>query len=204
MKAGILGIVKPDVATYHPALRVTQLQVLVSFNEQFRDEQRGYLFDVVDGQVKDGSLRPNQIFAVSLPHSMLSEERARRVVDVVEQRLLTPRGLRTLSPDDPRYRGRYVGDVFSRDTAYHQGSVWPWLIGSFFSAWLKVHGRSPATVGRVSEWLREFETHFGEAGLGQISEIFDADAPHQPRGCIAQAWSVAMLLQLAIDVLRGQ
>ncbi|MBI2819163.1 MAG: glycogen debranching enzyme family protein [Acidobacteria bacterium] len=175
-------------------------QALESFNREFWFSQGGYLFDVVDGEDKDDSLRPNQILAVSLRYSMLPKERARSVVEAVERRLLTPRGLRTLSPEDPRYRARYLGGVYGRDTAYHQGTVWPWLIGPFFTAWLKVNGRSPKNVARVRAWLTQFEDHLGEAGIGTVSEIFDADAPHHPRGCVAQAWSVAMLLQLAADI----
>lgn len=175
-------------------------QALDSFNREFWFSQGGYLFDVVDGEAKDESLRPNQILAVSLHYSMLAKKRAKSVVETVERRLLTPRGLRTLAPDNPAYRGSYLGDAYGRDTAYHQGTVWPWLIGPFFAAWLKVNGRSPKTVARVQAWLREFEDHLDEAGIGQVSEIFDADAPHHPRGCVAQAWSVAMLLQLAADI----
>jgi predicted glycogen debranching enzyme len=171
-----------------------------SFNELFWNSASGSLYDVVDGDIRDASLRPNQIFAVSLPYSMLNADRAKAVVDTVQRELLTPRGLRTLDIQDPRYRGKYIGDPMSRDTAYHQGTVWSWLIGPFFTAWRKVHG--PDTKAKA--WLAEFETHLTEAGLGQVSEIFDGDPPFAPRGCIAQAWSVAELLRVAISIQEGE
>jgi predicted glycogen debranching enzyme len=174
-----------------------------SFNELFWNEDTGCLFDVVDGETRDASVRPNQIFAVSLPHSMLSGERVRRVVEVVERDLLTPFGLRSLAPGDPRYCGRYAGDSSSRDGAYHQGTVWAWLMGPFITAYVKAHGASEEARGRAEGWLANFDAHLSEAGLGHVSEIFDGDAPHTPRGCIAQAWSVAELLRAGFeDVYR--
>jgi predicted glycogen debranching enzyme len=161
-----------------------------AFTNTFWNDAAGCLFDVVDGERGDGSIRPNQIFAVSLFHSMLSPERAKLVVDVVERQLLTPYGLRTLSPSDPQYRGRFDGGPDSRDSAYHQGTVWPWLIGPYVSAYLRVNGR-PA-FGCLDE-LRSFADN---EGLGQIPEVFDGDRPHRPGGCIAQAWSVAELLRV--------
>lgn len=171
----------------------------VSFNQSFWNEDAGCLYDVVDGDQRDASIRPNQIFATSLKHSMLSQERARRVVEVVERDLLTPCGLRSLSPHDPKYRGRYEGDSLSRDGAYHQGTVWGWLIGPFITAYIKAHEGSEEARERARMWLAAFHSHLSEAGLGQISEIFDGDAPHTPRGCIAQAWSVAELLRAAVE-----
>jgi predicted glycogen debranching enzyme len=171
----------------------------VSFNELFWNEDEGCLYDVVDGDDRDASVRPNQIFAASLKHSMLSEERARRVVEVVERDLLTPYGLRSLSPHDPKYRGRYEGDSLSRDGAYHQGTVWGWLMGPFITAYIKTHEGGEEARERARVWLAAFHSHLSEAGLGQISEIFDGDAPHTPRGCIAQAWSVAELLRAALE-----
>ncbi len=170
-----------------------------AFNESFWNDNDDCLYDVVNGDVYDGSIRPNQIFAVSLEYSMLDSRRARAVVDRVERDLLTPYGLRSLSPHDPRYRGRYEHDVRSRDTAYHQGTVWPWLMGPFLRAYRRVYGDNRSTQARVSEWLENFRVHLREAGLGQISEIFDGDSPHFPRGCIAQAWSVAELLRCAVE-----
>jgi glycogen debranching enzyme len=122
------------------------------------------------------------------------------VVATVERELLTPYGLRSLSPRDPQYRGRYEGDSLSRDGAYHQGTVWAWLIGPFISAFLKVNGRDGRA--RAAEMLKSFHDHLGESGLGQVSEIFDGDPPHTPRGCIAQAWSVAELLRVTAELRR--
>ena len=169
-----------------------------SFNAAFWYGDGGYLYDVIDGERRDGSLRPNQILAVSLSHSILDSSRARAVVDAVERELLTPHGLRSLAPSDPAYRGRYVGDAATRDMAYHQGTVWPWLAGPFFTAWLKVHATNEGSCKTVKAWLAQFEEHLTEAGLGQVSEIFDGDPPFEPRGCIAQAWSVAELLRVAV------
>jgi glycogen debranching enzyme len=166
-----------------------------SFNRIFWNSDVRCLYDVVDGGLSDGSIRPNQIFAVSLHYSMLSAERARAVVETIERELLTPVGLRTLSTKDPQYRGRYEGDQYSRDSAYHQGTVWPWLLGPFISAYVKVNGGSAQSRFHAHDLLRGIEQHLTEAGLGQISEIFDGDAPHLPRGCFAQAWSVAEVLR---------
>jgi len=170
-----------------------------NFNRLFWNAEAECLFDVVAENARDASIRPNQIFAVSLHHSMLDPERARKVVAVVERELLTPRGLRTLSPRDPRYCGNYVGGPVERDGAYHQGTVWPWLIGPFVSAYLKVHGASPTTRATIRRLFRGFDEHLREAGIGQVSEIFDGDPPHAPRGAIAQAWSVAELLRIAAE-----
>jgi len=171
-----------------------------SFNELFWNEAAGCLYDVVNGDDRDASIRPNQTFAVSLANSMVSKQRAKSILRVVEHNLLTPRGLRTLSPNDPRYIGRYEGDSRSRDGAYHQGTVWPWLMGPYITAYVKVFGEK---VGRqvAEEWLGNFQEHFNEACLGQVSEIFDADAPHTPRGCVAQAWSVAELLRATVEAV---
>ena len=165
-----------------------------TFNRVFWNKDARCLYDVVNGGPLDGSIRPNQIFAVSLHHSMLSPERARAVVETVEKELLTPVGLRTLSPADPRYRATYEGNQYSRDSAYHQGTVWPWLLGPFVSAYVRVNEGTEQSRARAHDLLRGIEQHLSEAGLGQISEIFDADRPHHPRGCFAQAWSVAELL----------
>jgi predicted glycogen debranching enzyme len=169
-----------------------------SFNAAFWYGDGGYLYDVIDGERRDASSRPNQILAVSLSHSMLDSARAQAVVEAVERELLTPRGLRSLAPSDPRYRGRYVGDAATRDMTYHQGTVWPWLAGPFFTAWLKVHGTDEGSRKTVKAWLAQFEEHLNQAGLGQVSEIFDGDAPFEARGCIAQAWSVGELLRVAV------
>jgi predicted glycogen debranching enzyme len=173
-----------------------------SFNEKFWNESSRCLFDVLrDDETTDAAIRPNQIFAVSLPYSMLQPERARAIVNVVERELLTPYGLRSLAPTHPDYRGRYEGDALSRDGAYHQGTVWAWLIGPFITAYLKVQSRTPESIAQAKEWLRAFRAHLRDAGLGQISEIFDGDPPHTPRGCIAQAWSVAEVLRCEVEEL---
>ena len=170
-----------------------------SFNRQFWDEELGCLYDVVDGEERDGSIRPNQIIAASLAHSMLSGERARRVVEVVERELLTPYGLRSLARSDPRYRGRYEGGPEERDGVYHQGTVWAWLMGPFITAYVKAHGRSLESRRQAAAWLAPLGEHLRDAGLGHVSEIFDGDEPHTARGCIAQAWSVAEVLRAAAE-----
>jgi len=175
-----------------------------SFNHLFWNDAAGCLYDVVNGEERDQAIRPNQIFAVSLSHSMVSQERAKSILQVVERELLTPRGLRTLSPKDPNYIGRYEGDPRKRDGAYHQGTVWPWLMGAYLTAHARIFGQQ---AGRTfaAQWLDNFAEHLREAGLGQVSEIFDGDAPHSPRGCIAQAWSVAELLRPLIeDVCKSE
>ncbi len=167
-----------------------------SFNAVFWNDAENCLYDVVINGTRDGSVRPNQIFAVSLTHSMLSIGRAKQVVDKVEADLLTPVGLRSLSQRDPAYCPIYTGSPRDRDAAYHQGTVWAWPIGAFIDAFRRVHPNGNQTEKRVSEILKGFERHLSDAGLGQISEIFDADPPHLPRGCFAQAWSVSEVLRV--------
>jgi predicted glycogen debranching enzyme len=163
------------------------------FNQRFWCQERGYLYDVVDGENGDDiSCRPNQIFALSLPNPILDKSRWQAVMDVVTRDLLTPVGLRSLSPSDPRYKSRYDGDLRSRDAAYHQGSVWGWLIGPYIDAWLKLH---PGQNSEARQFLSGFPLHIGESCVGSISEIFDGEEPHVPRACIAQAWSVAEVLR---------
>jgi predicted glycogen debranching enzyme len=174
-----------------------------TFNRIFWNEEAGCLYDVTNGGPPDPSIRPNQIIAVSLTHSMLPSDRAAAVVDVVERELLTPYGLRSLSPVDPRFAARYEGNSSKRDSVYHQGTVWPWLIGPFVTAYVKVNGKSDAVRQRALEFLRPLHVHLSEAGLGQISEITDATPPFTPRGCFAQAWSVAEILRaLCEDVYQ--
>ena len=167
-----------------------------SFNQRFWFAQGGYLFDVVDcnGQsgTTDASCRPNQIFAISLDCPVLERERWKSVITVAKEKLLTPVGLRSLSPDHPDYKPIYSGDLRSRDGAYHQGTVWAWLMGPFIDAWLKVH---PNKKQYARRFLERFPAHFDEAGIGTISEVFDAREPHHPGGCVAQAWSVAEVLR---------
>ncbi len=174
-----------------------------SFNRLFWNEKLGCLYDVVNGGPPDPSIRPNQIFAVSLSHGMLPSDRAGSVVEKVEEHLLTPFGLRSLAPNDPQYLGRYTGVSTERDGAYHQGTVWSWLLGPFITAYIKVHGGSEEARRQAQAWLSPLESHLAEAGLGHISEIFEGDAPHRPCGCIAQAWSVAEILRVYIEEVRG-
>jgi predicted glycogen debranching enzyme len=170
-----------------------------SFNHQFWNGDIGCLYDVIDGENRDASLRPNQIFAISFQHPILDADKAQRVFEVVEDELLTPFGLRSLSPNDPQYHGYYRGDMLSRDSVYHEGTVWPWLMGPFISAYFKIHGNTKTSRKLARKWLAGFCTHLRTSGLGQISEVFDGDAPHRPGGCIAQAWSVAELLRVMIE-----
>jgi predicted glycogen debranching enzyme len=174
------------------------------FLQVFWNEAEGCLYDAVSDDGPDGAIRPNQIFAISLPHSLLPEDKALRVLEVVEWELLTPYGLRTLSRRDSRYRGHYGGDALSRDSAYHQGTVWPWLLGPFLTAYVKVHGGTPEARERADRFLEPLRAHLWQAGLGQISEVFDGDPPHHPGGCIAQAWSVAEVLRTYIEDAKGQ
>jgi predicted glycogen debranching enzyme len=178
-----------------------------SFRDRFWNEAGGCLFDVIDADGRPGavdpSFRPNQIFAVGgLPLPLLDGEQARRVVDAVESRLLTPLGLRSLAPGEPGYVGRYAGGVRERDGAYHQGTVWPWLIGPFVEAWVRVRGGTAEAKREARRrFLEPLRRHLDAAGLGHVSEIADADSPHAPRGCPFQAWSVGELLRLEHVVL---
>lgn len=170
-----------------------------SFVGRFYYGDGGYLYDVIgpDG-VPDTALRPNQLLALALPYPLLDGAPARSVLEAVTRELLTPVGLRSLSPRDPLYRGRYAGGPSDRDAAYHQGTVWPWWLGPYVVALVRVTGDR----GRARRLLAPFRGHLLEAGLGTVSEIFDGDPPHRPRGCIAQAWSVGVLLE-AWEFLGG-
>ncbi|HKQ46951.1 MAG TPA: amylo-alpha-1,6-glucosidase [Phycisphaerae bacterium] len=177
-----------------------------SFNGKFWNAASGCLYDVVDvnGQADaaDVSIRPNQLLAISLTHPILDEEKWSPVVGVCERLLWTPLGLRSLAPTDPAYRGRYAGGVAARDQAYHQGTVWPWLFGPFVTAYVRAHGGTAQAVSSARTMLDGLIHHFGEAGIGSVSEVADADAPHAPGGCPWQAWSVAEPLRaLCEDVL---
>jgi predicted glycogen debranching enzyme len=164
-----------------------------SFNDRFWYEEGSYLYDVIDGESGDDTAnRPNQVFAISLDHPVLERDYWKPVINAVQAHLLTPVGLRSLAPKHTDYKSQYFGDLRTRDAAYHQGTVWGWLIGPFIEAWLKVHPNEKRTA---RTFLAGFDDHLSEACIGQISEIFDADAPHTPRGCVAQAWSVAEVLR---------
>ena len=169
-------------------------QAHASFNHRFWYEQGGYLYDVVDaeGGGDDAQCRPNQVIAISLDHPVLDESRWPAVMNVVTERLLTPVGLRSLAPGSPDFKAKYYGDLRSRDAAYHQGTVWGWLIGPYVDAWLKLH---PEDKAEARKFLKGFDPHFNEQCIGSISEVFDAEPPYTPRGCIAQAWSVAEVLR---------
>lgn len=166
--------------------------------ERFWNREKGCCFDVLDGPEgkDDAALRPNQLFAVSLPESPLTPEQQRSVVEVCGRFLLTSHGLRSLAPDEPQYQGHYGGDRERRDSAYHQGTVWGWLIGPFVLAHLRVFN----DPDRAREFLEPMAYHLRTEGLGSISEIFDGDAPYHPRGCIAQAWSVAEVLRTWLEI----
>ncbi len=164
------------------------------FGEIFWNEPGGYLYDCIDGEERDASLRPNQLLALSLPFPLIEGERAESVLRIVEEKLLTPVGLRTLAPDDPRYRPRYEGSPAERDGAYHQGTVWPWLLGPYLTALIRVRGE--AGKERVRAILEAFTPHLWDAGLGTVGEVYDGDPPHLPRGCFAQAWSVGEVLRV--------
>ena len=171
-----------------------------SFNRRFWNNDRGYLYDVVDGESgDDDALRPNQVFAISMPHPVLREDRWEPVLTHVERKLLTPFGLRSLSPDHPDYEPVYFGDLRARDAAYHQGTVWGWLIGPYVDAWLKVH---PGTLGAARALLHGLTHHLDDFCIGTLAEIFDGEEPHRPRGCVAQAWTVAEVLRCWVRTER--
>ncbi|MCD6351934.1 MAG: glycogen debranching enzyme family protein [Armatimonadetes bacterium] len=174
-------------------------QVKAAFLQTFWDAQRGYLADCALPDGLDESLRPNQVIALSLPYKIVEDEIAGRCLDVVEEHLLTPYGLRTLAPGAPGYAPVYTGGPDQRDAAYHQGTVWPWLIGPYVRARMKLLGTSEVTRRWARDLLQPLIAHLDDACLGQISEIFDAEQPQQPRGCFAQAWSVAEVLRLWIE-----
>jgi predicted glycogen debranching enzyme len=168
-------------------------QAYYSFNRRFWYDEGGYLYDVIDGpHGNDSACRPNQILAISLHHPILDPSRWEAVINIVHQHLLTPVGLRSLSPGQPDYKSKYFGDLRDRDAAYHQGTVWPWLIGPFIDAWLCQY---PDDRAKARSFLEGFIPHLGEGCLGTVSEIFDAEPPYTLRGCVAQAWSVAELLR---------
>jgi predicted glycogen debranching enzyme len=187
--------------------RDTLAEGLRSFNDRFWYATGGYLYDVIDADHEpgrtDSTLRPNQILAVGgLPYAVLDERLAPKVVEKIESRLWTPVGLRTLPQDDPRYAPYYAGDVRSRDGSYHQGTVWPWLLGPFIEAWVRVRGNTPAARREArARFFDPLRDHVWQSGLGHVSEIADAEPPHTPRGCPFQAWSVGEALRLDLDVL---
>jgi predicted glycogen debranching enzyme len=170
-------------------------QARKSFEEKFWYSEGSYLYDTLDETgCPDATLRPNQIFALSLPFHLIEGEKAKAVMDIIQDKLYTPVGLRSISPDDPRYKGHYGGDAFARDSSYHQGPVWSWLLGSFVEAGMKTYGG--AFKSQAVSCIDRFIYHLSEGCIGTVSEIFDGDAPHHPRGCVAQAWGVAEILRV--------
>ncbi len=187
-----------EAQTYRDRARHTKNR----FEPAFWNHDRGCLFDVIDGEVVDPAIRPNQLFALSLPFPLLSDDGARSVLEVVERELLTPVGLRSLARGEPGYSARYEGNAAQRDAAYHQGTVWSYLIGPYITALVRYRGEAGRVEGmHILDGLVE---HLSEAGLGMISEIFDAEAPHTPRGCFAQAWSVGEVLRTYYEDLSGE
>jgi len=180
-----------------------------TFAERFWNAERSCLYDVIDVDHRSGDsddrVRPNQIFAVGgLPLALLEGERAARVVAVVDQHLLTPLGLRSLAPGESGYASRYEGDSSSRDAVYHQGTVWPWLMGSFVDAWLRVRRNTDAACAEArARFIEPLISHLDEAGLGHVSEIADAEPPFTPRGCPFQAWSLGELLRIDRAILAS-
>ena len=170
------------------------------FRKEFWYEEGGYLYDYVNGEIRDTSIRPNQILALSLPYPLLEGRQAKKVLETVTDKLYTPFGLRSLAPDDPHYRPVYSGNGLERDSAYHQGTVWAWLLGPWLTALVRVNGQEGKATAQ--NYFKEIMPHLEDAGIGSVSEIFDADWPHAPRGCIAQAWSVAEILRAYIEDLQ--
>lgn len=175
-------------------------KVKTNFINKFWNEELGYLYDVIDGDTTDSSLRPNQLLALSLPFPLITGSKARSILKIISQKLYTPFGLRSLSPDDPAYRSHYGGDQLSRDSAYHQGTVWAWLLGPFISALVNVYRETGRE--KSEKIIENIKPHLVQAGLGTISEIFDGEPPHSPRGCIAQAWSVGEILRAYVEDVK--
>jgi predicted glycogen debranching enzyme len=194
--AGALGHRDDEASWSRQADRVAR-----AFEATFWDEERSHLVDVVRPEGVDRRLRPNQLLAVSLPHALLAPARRRSVVDAVERELLTPFGVRTLAPGDPTYRPRYGGGPIERDGAYHEGAVWPWLLGPLVRAILAAYGRTPQNLSRCRAILRGLSAHLEDAALGQVSEILEPEPPFRPVGAPAQAWSVAAVLEVVLDDL---
>lgn len=175
-----------------------------SFSRVFWNPEGNCLYDTCADGAPDPSIRPNQIVAVALPRHLLQRDKEKAIVRTVEAELVTPYGLRTLSPRDPGYKGRYEGGLQSRDLAYHQGPAWPWLLGSFVKAYVRVSEDADLARKEALKFLDPMRNHLNEAGLGYLSELFDGDPPWHPRGCIAQAWSVAEVLRAYFEDILGK
>lgn len=181
-----------EIATFAAVVRE-------SFEREFWSSEYGYLADVVNGDEIDWSIRPNMVFATSLPYTMLSENQNDLILEVVKAKLLTTRGLRSLSPDDPGYKGYYFGNQKNRDLAYHNGTVWAWPLGHFVEGYLKLHGKS--ALNFVQKIIKGFDDVMTQYGIGTVAEIYDGDPPHRPKGAVSQAWSVAELLRM-MDLVK--
>ena len=194
-----LAIKFKDMEVLEQAIAVKE-KIKVNFRPQFFLEDEKYLADYIFEGIKNKQLRPNQLLAISLPYSPLDKETQKIIVDKCEEELLTPFGMRTLARDDANYRGRYEGDVIQRDLAYHNGTVWTWLLGPFYEAFIKVSDNKELTLKRVKTMIEYFETVLESDGMYSIAEIFDGDSPYEARGCIAQAWSVAELRRIYLEI----
>jgi len=190
--AELLMLLNSEKVSEH--FKLEARKVKRAFARTFWNKKKDYLYDVINGDKKDDSIRPNQIFAISLPYQLISNEKAMKVLEIVNEHLLTPVGLRSLSPSDPNYKSIYGGGQYERDGAYHQGTVWSWLLGPYIDALLKTNGESGKAEAK--EIIERFKPHLSQAGIGTISEIFDGNEPHHPRGCIAQAWGIAEILRV--------
>ncbi len=176
------------------AAQVEAGKVLAGFRNVFWNAQRGCLYDVVTPSGPDTSVRPNQLFALSLPYPLIDRERARMIVEIVQKQLLTPAGLRTLEPGDEHYQSRFEGSLADRDRAYHQGTVWPWLIGPFVAAYLYAYGESEAAVAFCRDITCRLAKELQACCLGSLSEVYDGETPQRSGGCPAQLWSIAQLI----------
>ncbi len=213
------GYVVEINALWHNALRAMEVMARVSgntfklagladrakenFTTEFWNSEKNCLYDVVDSDFRDPRLRPNQILAVSLPYPVIEGDRAGKIVRAVQEKLLTPYGLRSLDKDDSDYRGVYSGDVTNRDKAYHNGTAWAWLIGPFLTAYTRLNWREENRARALQFLGGLIGKHLAEAGVGTVSELFDGDSPHAPRGCISQAWSVAEVIRSYVEDIKG-
>src|SRR5690606_31110661 len=175
-------------------------KLTISFEENFWEDEMGYLADVVNNGQRDWSIRPNMIIATSLEYSPLNENQKAQVLEVVKSNLLTDRGLRSLAPSDPQYKGYYHGNQAQRDRAYHQGTVWPWLLGHFAESYLKIHRK--AGIAFVQKLIKGFDEVMTQYGIGTVAEIYDGDPPHRPKGAISQASSIGELLRMMYIVKK--
>src|SRR5690606_21831561 len=171
-----------------------------NFEQEFWSEEHGHLADFINGEEKDWSIRPNMIFATSLPYVMINEEQCGQILETAKSKLLTTRGMRSLSPDDLAYKGYYHGDQVSRDEAYHNGTVWVWPLGHFVEGYIRLHGKSGTNF--IQKIVKGFDGVMTQYGVGAVAEIYDGHPPHRPKGAISQAWSVSDLLRM-MDLVKA-